>query len=249
MADEQSPYDSGLTPEQESTVRDLLADARHDEPVPDAVAARLDRVLEGLHDDRTAPSSPVIDLGARRRVKAGRLLLAAAAIVIGGVAVGQGLGGAGGGDSADSPSAGLDTSTQVRSEVPVEADGEAGGEAGGGTGAGAPEAATDGDQQLADDLPVQLSPESFDRDVRRLARAKGLQSAGSAGSTSARDFMSQVPAFACPPAAYGQGTLIPAYYEDQPTVLAFRPPLGSERVAELLRCGTAEKLRTLTLPR
>ena len=247
MADEQSPTPSGLTPEQETVVRDLLADARPDEPIPEAVAARLDRVLDGLHEDRTAPSTPVVDLGARRRGKAGRLLLAAAAIVVGGVAVGQGLGG---GDEGSSDSSDFqDTSTQVRSEVPFEGDGEADGGTGGGTGAEAPEAATGGDQQLADDLPVQLSPESFDRDVRRLARDKALDSAGSAGSASARNFMSQVPAFACPPAAYGKGTLIPAYYDDQPTVLAFRPPLGSARVAELLRCGTAEKLRSLTLPR
>jgi len=256
VADEQPPTDSGLTPEQETVVRGLLADARHDEPLPDAVAARLDRVLERLHEDREAPSSAVVDLGARRRGKAGRLLLAAAAIVVGGVAAGQVLGGGGDSDESAGPdSASVARSEVPRSEVPLSgeaAEGEdapdAAGAAGGG--AGAQEAApTDG--QLSNALPVQLSPGSFDRDVRRLARSHGVRSSlESAGNGAAvRDFVSQEPAFACAPAAYGKGTLLPAYYADQPAVLAFRPPLGSERVAELLRCGTAEKLRSLTLSR
>ena len=58
-----------LTPEQESAVRRLLAEARHDEPIPADVAARLDRVLAGLtRDEPGAPGvAPVIDLAARRR--------------------------------------------------------------------------------------------------------------------------------------------------------------------------------------
>ena len=52
-----SDHDTGplpeLTPEQESEVRRLLAEARHDEPVPADVAARLDDVLADL--TREAP--------------------------------------------------------------------------------------------------------------------------------------------------------------------------------------------------
>ena len=42
--------DPDLTPAEEQ-VRRLLADARHDEPMPDDVAERLDRVLADLHDE------------------------------------------------------------------------------------------------------------------------------------------------------------------------------------------------------
>ena len=44
-------HDGELTPEQEAEVRRLLADARHTEPMPDAVVARLDRVLADLHPE------------------------------------------------------------------------------------------------------------------------------------------------------------------------------------------------------
>ncbi|MCW2736347.1 hypothetical protein, partial [Nocardioides sp.] len=78
---------SGLTPEQDA-VRGLLADARHDGPVPPEVVARLDETLASLVSERgeapltgNAPA-PVVDLGARRRRAAGIGLLAAAAVVV-----------------------------------------------------------------------------------------------------------------------------------------------------------------------
>ena len=43
----------------------LLADARHTEPLPPEVAARLDRTLEGLAEERRTPArsvAPVVDL-------------------------------------------------------------------------------------------------------------------------------------------------------------------------------------------
>ncbi len=43
--------DDELTPHQAERVRRLLAEARHTEPMPDDVAARLDRVIAGLADD------------------------------------------------------------------------------------------------------------------------------------------------------------------------------------------------------
>ena len=46
--------DDELTPDQAERVRRLLAEARHTEPMPDDVAARLDRVIAGLADDPEA---------------------------------------------------------------------------------------------------------------------------------------------------------------------------------------------------
>src|SRR5690349_18717222 len=89
-------------------VRRLLAEARHDEPIPDDVAARLDEVLAGLPDDRLV-DRPVVDLAARQRRKNVRTwVLAAAAVVVVGIGINQvdwsGVGSAGN-DSADSGAA------------------------------------------------------------------------------------------------------------------------------------------------
>lgn len=109
--DETGP-DPVLDPATAAAVRRLLAEARHDEPVPPAVAARLDATLAGLRAERpSAAPSPMpplaprpggddapIDLAARRRRRRGSVLLAAAAAVVvvgvGGVVVPQ-LGGSG----------------------------------------------------------------------------------------------------------------------------------------------------------
>ena len=47
-----------LSPAEEDAVRRHLAAARHTEPMPDAVAERLDRVLVGLADERGLPGQP-----------------------------------------------------------------------------------------------------------------------------------------------------------------------------------------------
>src|SRR6478735_12643701 len=73
-----------LTPQDEQ-VRRLLSGARHEEPMPDDVAARLDEVLAGLRDDR-----PPVDIAARQRRRHVRnWVLAAAAVVVIGVGANQ----------------------------------------------------------------------------------------------------------------------------------------------------------------
>lgn len=80
-----------LSPRQEHEVARLLADARHTEPMPDQVVARLDAVLASLaapeEAPETAPVAPVVDLAARRRTRRLRMLVAAAAVVAAGVAL------------------------------------------------------------------------------------------------------------------------------------------------------------------
>ena len=105
---------TGLPPEQEA-VRRLLADARHDGPIPPGVVARLDAALASLAAERGESSpaedapAPVVDLGARRRRAAGIGLLAAAAVVVAGVAIGQGLPLQGSSDSGSAAGGALDT--------------------------------------------------------------------------------------------------------------------------------------------
>lgn len=90
----------GRDPEQDA-VRRLLAEARHDEPMPDDVRARLDHVLAGLTAERheVRSTEPVVDLAARRRRRRRTSLLAAAAIVVAGVGIGQMVDTTGGSDS------------------------------------------------------------------------------------------------------------------------------------------------------
>ncbi len=72
-------------------VRRLLADARHVDPMPDDVAARMNAVIARLGDETPAarpepPDTNVIPIAPHRRRRAAALLVAAAAIVVGGVA-------------------------------------------------------------------------------------------------------------------------------------------------------------------
>src|SRR4051794_5789307 len=66
---------------EEQQVRRLLADARHDQPLPDDVADRLDAVLADL-DTQPGGTAPVVDLAARRRRRTARNVLVAAAVVV-----------------------------------------------------------------------------------------------------------------------------------------------------------------------
>lgn len=84
--------------DQHDDIRHLLADARHDEPIPADVAARLDDVLAQLAADPAEPEqraepervATAIDLESRRRRNRVRgLFLAAAAVVAVGVGVSQ----------------------------------------------------------------------------------------------------------------------------------------------------------------
>lgn len=84
--------DPDLSPE-EQAVRRLLAEARHDDPVPPEVAARLDDTLAALVAERAgadsgdAPAEPLSLAAARRRRRAASFVLAAAAVVVTGVGV------------------------------------------------------------------------------------------------------------------------------------------------------------------
>jgi len=85
---EQRP--DGLTPAQSEAVRRLLAGARHDESVPDEVAARLDATLADLSAERGAESPAVSEadvIPLRRRWP--KVLAAAAAVTLFGFGIVQ----------------------------------------------------------------------------------------------------------------------------------------------------------------
>jgi hypothetical protein len=254
-----------LSPEQEADVRRLLAQARHDEPVPDDVAARLDDVLAGLvadegvddlevfESDSGSSPGPVTDLAAarHRRRKAGRLLLAAAAVVVAGVAVGQNLDGVQGGD-ADSADAGGDAPAAAdprdsNERAPTEAtDGAAGGTS------SEPEPSTADASALLDQLqaPVTLTSRDFAADVaRELARTPGLRlELSTQNLNGVTAYASANSDFVCAAGAYGEGVTLPAYYDAEEAVLVLRRPRSNVQRVDLLTCGTAVELNSVELP-
>src|SRR6478609_10819271 len=145
--------DEDLTPADEQ-VRRLLSDARHDEPMPDDVAARLDEVLAGLQDDR-----PPVDLAARQRRRHVRTwVLAAAAVVVVGIGANQvdwsGLGSSGEDSGASADSSALEAGGSAdQAEVP------------------APEVAGGGQSDWSG-ARTQLSSEAFGKQVDRFRQGK-----------------------------------------------------------------------------
>lgn len=211
-------HDSPLDPAVDARIRGLLADARHTAPMPPEVAARMDRVLEGLATER-APVAPVVDL-ARRRRTAARLLVAAAAVVVAGVGVGQVLPHLGG--------SGDDQATAGSAESAYDsADGS-----GGGSGSKAPEAAP------ADGVTIHRA--TFGADVRRIrARIESPQDS---------QRLMAAPAETCLTTAVRSGTVLAATYDGAAAALVLNPPVGDSQVVDLYLCGTDNPARSITLP-
>lgn len=253
------PHEPELTPT-EDQVRRLLADARHTEPMPDDVAARLDRVLTGLAGerrdaDRAARSAAVAaDLAAARRRRTARNLLVAAAAI---VAIGFGMnsvdltvsgdddGGASsadaGGDAADAPEAATSQREGVTTDEAPAAE--------------SPHL-TDGDGALAEGgayaaSPVRLSSDRFGAQVRRLqssTRELALKDSTSA-STDGLFSLSRHPLRSgCSTRGWGEGLLVPVRYDDQLGAVVFRSASGESQVADLYLCGSDEPARSITLP-
>lgn len=214
-------------------VRRLLAEARHDEPIPAAVADRLDRVLAGLSQDRTEVrgETRVIPLEVHRRRRAAGLLVAAAAIVVGGVAVAQHLpsnSGAQEGTAAAGQNTGAHTNT--------------------GDTATSPSAPRSPGPDLAQSLPplktadgrVRVRPGHFTADA-----LAGRQAATPvAGST--YDALRAVSPGCVPPLR--DAVLVPATYQKAPAALVYHAPAGTTQVVDLYVCGSAKPVRSVTLP-
>ena len=242
-----------LTPEQEADVRRLLAEARATEPVPPEVAARLDRVLVELAEERDGveptPIRHVVAPAWRRR-RATVLLAAAAAVV----AIGVGLGQLDGFQGSDDDGGGA-TDSAVSAQREESADRDGGDEAGG----QAPNEAVPDDS--ASDLsspPSKPTPigrvrdDSFTADANQLRRAFPDDAADGrfvrlVGDQLPPGYVYSARAFDCAPARWGAGVLVPVFYKGTPAVLAYRPVTGDSQIVVLLQCGTGESLHSTTL--
>ncbi|MGZ6753140.1 MAG: hypothetical protein ACXVEJ_06700 [Nocardioides sp.] len=238
-------------PAHEQEVRRLLAEARHDGPIPEDVAARLDDVLRDLARGDAAPLAPVVPLSSHRRRRAAGLLVAAAAVVALGVGLGQVI--HAGGGSATSAGSAADSRGQTESSVAGGAEGLAA--------SAAPSAPAR--RSFAAVRPVHVGADHFARDVRAaqhalLMRSSYLSATSPSNSESAHmdsaqagtlDRLGGARAYErCVRPAWGPGRLVPARYAGAPAVLVFRPTTGDTRVVDLFACGGETPLRSVTLP-
>ncbi len=230
-----TPSDDPLTPAEED-VRRLLAEARHTEPTPRDVVARLDTVLEDLAQEPSG-AAPVVDL-ARRRRRASALLVAAAAVV----AVGVGLGQVGLGQVLTSQS-GSDASQAGDAGLADQAEREA----------AQPRAQSNGAEKpvevapLEDSDRVRLSsvrPHHFADDLTAARRAR--RELGSFASKA--DSANAAAGVLCSAGSWGSGRFVPVRYGKTPAVLVFRRPVGDTQVVDLFLCGSEEPVRSVTLP-
>ncbi len=234
MNDEELPR---LSAADEARIRALLADARLDEPMPDAVVARLDRVLAGLAEE--APESPVpatvVSLTERRH-RAARMLVAAAAVVVAGVGIGQVVGNSGG--SPDSLSAGR-AGAGGDSPLAPEAERSFSGGSSGGSG---PASSPQSDSLDSEARAFRLRPRHFARDSRGV-QARAMKLADSAELSATRSPVAQ-----CQAGSWGAGRYVPVEYGRAPGYLVLRRPGGDSQVADLFLCGGTQPVRSITLP-
>lgn len=260
-----SDHDPEVTPEQEARLRRLLAGARHAEPVPDDVAARLDRVLEQLSAEERDPEAhrPVVDLAARRRRRARRLLVAAAAVVVVGVGVGQVVPTGSGGDASDSASTAESAGSAVADELAGAEDTDGLEDSAGASSDSSRSTESFGSSESDSSPfatlepaptyakgsprpPVRLTEQAFAKQALRFRTRPGVRSRPT--SVVPGEALSRAETFVCDTADWGAGRLLAALYDGVPAVLAYRPVTGETQTADLLRCGTGEVLRSTVLP-
>jgi hypothetical protein len=234
-------HESPLNPAEDERIRRLLADVRNTEPMPEAVVARLDRVLSGLSEDRKeragrAAGAEVVDLMARRRRTVGQLLVAAAAVVAVGFGITQvlpDLGGSSAGDAQEATAGGAAADS---------ADGADGAEGGEGSRfvspESAPEGPSDGATSGAAKSTIRISSDEFGPDVRR---ARNQLEGGSAA-------LVEYPAEGCLGVSVEPGSeVVATTYDAAPAALVLRPPSGDVQVVDLYLCGDLEPRRSITL--
>jgi hypothetical protein len=234
MSPDDELRESPLPPADDERIRRLLAEARHTEPIPAEIVARLDGVLADLVADRPAalpapPPTPVVDLAARRRRTAAQLLVAAAAVIEVGVGISQVLPQGGQGDA--------DGGSAMSAQEPEAADGGGAADEGGGSGSEDGLTSAPGDSpNLAS--PVKIRSHRFGADVRRLRAELG---------DSSKDVQKFYDSQGCLTVDVGAGEFVPAEYDGAPAVVVLRVPSGDVQVVDLYLCGDTQARRSITL--
>ncbi len=219
-----------------AAVRRLLADARPTEPMPDDVAARMDRVIARLGDESPAATSEppasgvVVPIAAHRRRRAAALLVAAAAIVVGGVAAGQLV----------HPSSSSSHSTAAPNSQDF-----------GDTGASGGDQPLSGDESTTSPTKTPGAPTRLQDGVVVVRPKHFALDALQARTLLQREKVNSPRAFS---ALRDCGALtksaraLPAEYQHAPAALLFRRPEGDTQVVDLFVCGSSQPIKTATLP-
>ena len=237
-----------LTAEEDAAVRRLLADAGGPVATPPEVVARLDATLARLVVERDAEGTgqaTVTPLAVRRR-RWPKVLLAAAAVVVGGYGVGAAVTGTMAGSGGDSASGGAGAGV-------ADSQAEAGGSASsGGADNVAPQA---GRGTLDASGPVlRLSSADFDAEVSRLAgrtpvadapknQADSGAAAGEGGLEAARKARGRC----APPPSRARDTWYVVRYDTKPATLVVGPPRDGVVRARVFSCDGTTLLRDSTV--
>jgi hypothetical protein len=247
------------TPEMDA-VRRLLAEARHTEPVPDDVRTRLDGVLAELAAERSTPAlepqtarsevdGPADLTARRRRRQVVQLLGAAAVIVLGGVGVAQLHHGT---SEAGSPAG------SATSEFGDTGNQAAPNRARAGKSAGESPRAQSLATPTGQVVVVRRGhlASAARRAQRRVFALRGLTETGKAsnglangspGPTRGPAHADSVHGAACVPTPHG-AVVLPARFDGKPAALVYHRPRAGTQVVDLVLCGTAHPLRSVTVP-
>ncbi|WP_183094081.1 hypothetical protein [Nocardioides stalactiti] len=248
MTDEPDEQLDPVPPEDEARLRALLSDARETAPMPAAVAARLDDTLLALAAERGVTAEPVpadnvVPLERTRRHRVAAVLGAAAAVAVLGLGVGTFFDSTSQGES---DSAGASNNSLERGDDGSAAEFDV-----------ADDAPTEAAESPHDEDGIVVSESIADFQVRSrhlvgdLLRLRVALDGLRDGTTELRYGSAEavVPdAFTCSPADFGRGLLVGVTYDSTPALVAFRDPMGSSQVVEVLQCGTGDVLRSTTLP-
>jgi len=241
--------DDELTPQQTERVRRLLAESRHTEPIPDDVAARIDRALADAAAAPTGPAAPVVPLAQRRR-RAGQLLLAAAAVVVGGVAVGQDVGD----NSASDETAATDSSASSEAEgdeLPVpDRDGHPTDRKGAlqSEDAPVPGAVADSQMTVSKLAAREIRSDRFAGDAERLRTLATARRAAPYAGSAPPPAADLARGDGCGPGVWGGGRYVRVVFDQEAGWLVYRPPRGGTQVVDLFLCGEDAPERSATLP-
>jgi hypothetical protein len=213
-------------------IRRLLADARHTEPMPADVSARMDAVLADLSGSRPVgdvrvDAPAVVSLASYRRRRAGGLLVAAAAIVIAGIAVTQHL----------PNDLGAATSSATGAGPASDANGEA--QAGAPSPQNRSSRAATGTPKLTNGRVV-VHARSFPADATAAQRLTERSYAADRASPTP----SAPPCVAAPAGSH----TVPATFQGARAALVFLRPEGDTQVVDLYLCGQPQPVRSVTLP-
>jgi hypothetical protein len=252
---EQRP--DGLTPAQSEAVRRLLAGARHDEGIPDDVAARLDATLADLSAELGAEPPAVSEadvIPLRRRWP--KVLAAAAAVTLFGFGIVQYVDNTSSQDGAASGGADRDATTAEKEDLGDSLAGSPsdqpptvpGAEAN--KGEGWNRASLQLNDFTLSQLDVKglrkLRPGTLDKDLGELTRSSApTESSGGAG------YDAQSIAVRCGPFyTVSGGAAFAASYRRHLALVLFHPALDGVRLVEIYDCESdtpRQTVRTVTL--